>query len=210
MLRQTFTSLLMSKRGRHTAQKGSFGLMKTQQHYSAGLGFTLLELLLVLVIIGIGAALVGSRLGSLRDTASVDMAAKRLRDQARACQQMAIANAQIVRLRVNTQHLTADIESINNATGAIEERHAPLLVLQSGADAVTLTYERSDGVANPSDYIDVLFYPDYRCDPPGRFTLASQKRFASVHIAAGAQMPTVTDSRAIEFRQRLRNEELPQ
>ena len=152
-------------------------------------------------------------MGGLRDTAAVDLAAKRLRDQARECQQLATTSTQVVRLRVDLVELTTLIEPLDSITGLSTTKQTPMTSLKVGADQVSLLFEQADGaksLVNTSNYIDVLFYPDRRCDLPGLFTIASKNRFAMVRIYGGAQLPTVSASFPLEDRLRVSSEAMLQ
>jgi prepilin-type N-terminal cleavage/methylation domain-containing protein len=201
---QTTTTILHSTRSSPLARRWSFTSLRSAQRP----GFTLFELLLVLLIIGIGSALVATRMGGLRDTAAIDLAAKRLRDQARECQKLSTTSAQTVRLRVDLVALTTLVEPLDPISGLSTSKNTPVTALKVGADSVSLLYERADGTGNNSTIIDLLFYPDRRCDPPGLFTLASKNRFAMVRVYGGAQLPSVSASFPMEDRLRLSKEDM--
>jgi type II secretion system protein H len=172
--------------------------------------FTLLELLLVLVIIGIIAALVAGKLSGLRDTTAVDQTAQRLRDQARASQLLATQTAQTIRLRIDREQLIAWTTAIdptlnqnypdNAPTANREPRTANHLVvaLRTSTDDVTLEFDRADGISQRDKTIDIIFYPDRSCDPAGIFTVTSARRAAQVQLSAGGELPQLSASRAIE------------
>ena len=153
--------------------------------------FTLLELLLVLVVIGVLAAVAAARLGGMRATQGVEQAAQQVHDQALRCQELAARNGHAVRLRVDRQALTATVQELladgphDPADGAV-----PDVLLYDGVDAFTLTFVRDDGIA-AADPLDLLFLPDGRCDTPGQLTLSNNTRDTAVRIHGNGLPPTL-------------------
>ncbi|HEX3132610.1 MAG TPA: prepilin-type N-terminal cleavage/methylation domain-containing protein [Planctomycetota bacterium] len=191
-------------------------------------GFTLLELILVLVVIGFGASFAAARLNGMRGTVGVDMAAQRVVDQARRCQSLAITSGQLVRLRFD---LTANTATAMLLDGTREHEPAdgqpPMVELAQSADDLTMTFVRSDAVngdlttqrlgtttiqtvdrttatssqtksAGADKTIDLLFSPDQRCDPPGTLTLVGTRRQVDVRLYAGARLPKLATTTVLE------------
>lgn len=152
--------------------------------------FTLLELLLVLAIIALGSAVVAVRLGGLRPAQAVDQAAQQILDQTWRCRQLARSQGAAVRLRVEPALKTATVQvlGISGPTDPTDAQPAEI-VLFEGADTITASYLRDDGVASTEDQLDVLFRPDGRCDPPGVLTLACGDHAANVRYPAGLRPP---------------------
>lgn len=154
--------------------------------------FTLLELLLVLVVLGALAAVAAARLGGLRVSQGVELAARQVQEQALRAQRLAVDRGQPARLRLDPAG-TVQVQMIAGTVASDPPDGQPAgATLYDGAEALTLSYARDDGVAMPSGPVDVLFLPDARCDVPGSVALACGGRSASVRIAAGAQPPSVT------------------
>jgi len=156
--------------------------------------FTLLELILVLMVIGLGASLAAARLSGMRGTVGVDMAAQSLVDQARRCQHLAATSGQAVRLRLD---LTQRVMVIALIDGVQEQEptdgESSRIALSQSADDMTISFARGDAVTGgKSDTtVDLLFTPDQRCDPAGVVTLTSPTRSASVRLSAGARLPAL-------------------
>ena len=169
--------------------------------------FTLLELILVLVVLGIGSAIAGARLSGIRGTVGVDLAVQQLLDQTRRCQHLAATNGQVVRLRLDLQAQTLTVMMLDDVHERLPNDHqAEHISLATSADALTIAFERSDAVAsrtrttngpNPhhtsgksnQDLVDLLFSPDARCDPAGTVTVSSKTNSAAIRIFAGARIP---------------------
>ena len=169
--------------------------------------FTLLELILVLVVLGIGSAIAGARLSGIRGTVGVDLAVQQLLDQTRRCQHLAATNGQVVRLRLDVLAQTVTVMILDDVHEHLpNDNQAERIELATSADALTIAFERSDAVAslnrstngpNPHhtsgksgrDIIDLLFSPDARCDPAGTVTVTSKTNSAAVRIFAGARIP---------------------
>ena len=169
--------------------------------------FTLLELILVLVVLGIGSAIAGARLSGIRGSVGVDLAVQHLLDQTQRCQHLAATNGQVVRLRLDVIAQTLAITILDDAHERLPNDHqAERIELATSADALTIAFERSDAVAtlnrstngpNPHhisgkssrDIVDLLFSPDARCDPAGTVTVTSKTNSAAVRIFAGARIP---------------------
>ena len=153
--------------------------------------FTLLELLLVLVVIGVLAAIAAARLGGMRATQGVEQAAQQVHDQALRCQALAARGGNAVRLRIDRQALTATVQELvaagpqDPSDGAVPE-----VVLYDGVDTLTVTFVRDDGVA-AADPLDLLFLPDGRCDTPGQLTLSNNTRDDAVQIHGNGLPPTL-------------------
>ena len=160
-------------------------------------GFTLLELILVLMVVGLGASLAAARLSGMRGTVGVDMAAQSLVDQARRCQHLAATSGQAVRLRVDTTSRELHIALIDGA----QEREptdgeSGSVSLAQSVDDLTISFARGDAVkggksGKEESTIDLLFTPDQRCDPAGIVTIASRTRSVSVRLSAGARLPAL-------------------
>lgn len=158
--------------------------------------FTLLELLLVLTVLGIVASVAAARLGGLRTSQGVEQAAYQVAEQARRCQHLAISRAQTVRLRLDPTTLTAGVELLaGSAASAPADGHDATIALHAGAEEMTLGFVRDDRVATPGGRIELLFYPDARCDPAGVVAIACAGRAATVRINAGSRPPQVEASR---------------
>ena len=169
--------------------------------------FTLLELILVLVVLGIGSAIAGTRLSDIRGSVGVDLAVQHLLDQTQRCQHLAATNGQVVRLRLDVMAQTLTVMILDDVHERLpNDNQAERIELANSADALTFTFERSDAVAtlkrstngpNPHhisgkssrDIIDLLFSPDSRCDPAGTVTVSSKTNSAAVRIFAGARLP---------------------
>jgi type II secretion system protein H len=160
-------------------------------------GFTLLELILVLMVVGLGASLAAARLSGMRGTVGVDMAAQSLVDQARRCQHLAATSGQAVRLRLDTTNRNLHIALLDGA----QEREptdgeSGSVSLAQSVDDLTVTFARGDAVkggknGKEESTIDLLFTPDQRCDPAGIVTIASRTRSVSVRLSAGARLPAL-------------------
>jgi type II secretion system protein H len=157
-------------------------------------GFTLLELILVLMVVGLGAALAAARLGSMRGSVGVDMAAQSFVDQARRCQHLAATSGQTVRLRLDPTTRTLELAQLD---GAQEQKPGDgddaTVTLAHSADDLVVAFARGDGVKtsakDTTDTIDFLFSPDRRCDPAGTVTFTAKTRSTSVRLSSGARLP---------------------
>jgi type II secretion system protein H len=148
-------------------------------------GFTMLELLLVLAVIGLGAGIAAARLGGLRTHQVADQAAQQVMDQARRCRELALSRGVPVRLRLEAATGQATVRLLSATDEADPADGQPTdLPLREGADDLTLTLRRDDGQAAADGVIDLLFRPDGRCDPPGLVVLASHGRQVGVRLAA--------------------------
>lgn len=149
------------------------------------------------MIVGLGASLAAARLGGMRGSVGVDMAAQALVDQARRCQHLAATSGQTVRLRLDTTRRELHIARLDGA-----QEHEPgdgddaTVALSPSVDELTLTFARGDAVkadkaGTQETSIDLLFTPDQRCDPAGIITISSPARSASVRLSAGARLPAL-------------------
>lgn len=157
-------------------------------------GFTLLELILVLMIVGLGASLAAARLSSMRGSVGVDMAAQSFIDQARRCQHLAATSGQSVRLRLDP---TARMLHIAQLDGTKEQKPGDgddaQVSLAHSADDLVVAFARGDGVKTSTkestDAVDFLFSPDRRCDPAGTVTFTAKTRSTAVQLSSGARLP---------------------
>lgn len=114
-------------------------------------GFTLLELILVLMVIGIGSAIAAARLGGMRGTVGVDLAAQRLIDQARRSQHLAATSGHQVRLRLDLKANTVSVAMLDDVRERKpDDGQDDQVALSSGADELTLSFARSDAVGTGS------------------------------------------------------------
>lgn len=160
--------------------------------------FTLLELILVLMIVGLGASLAAARLSGMRGSVGVDMAAQSLVDQARRCQHLAATSGQAVRLRLDLAGRDVHIVLLD---GAVEREptdgEGQRISLAQSVDNLTVTFARGDAVrerttnGTAESTIDLLFTPDQRCDPAGVITFTTPTRSAAVRLSAGARLPAL-------------------
>jgi type II secretion system protein H len=165
-------------------------------------GFTLLELILVLVVVGLGASLAAARLSSMRGSVGVDMAAQSFIDQARRCQHLASVSGQNVRLRLDPTARTLQLTQLDGTTeqkpGDGDDAE---VALSHSADEFTVNFARGDGVKDSgkesSDTVDFLFSPDRRCDPAGTVTFTTKTRSASVRLSGGARLPKLIAQEAV-------------
>ena len=146
-------------------------------------GFTLLELILVLTILGLIAGIVSLRLRTLRNTQIVDQAAQYIIDQSLRCQTMAQQQMAMVRLRIDADHKKAIVQVVNPLQTQSDQES-----FCDGLDTLTATFVRDDGVST-SGLIDVLFRPDSRCDSPGLLTLTCNGQPAALRFPAGSRLP---------------------
>jgi type II secretion system protein H len=165
--------------------------------------FTLLELILVLMIVGLGASLAAARLSGMRGSVGVDMAAQSLVDQARRCQHLAATSGQTVRLRLDLTQRELHIARLDGAQELQPgDGDDDRIALSQSLDELTLTFARGDAVKSGTSgkeetTIDLLFTPDQRCDPAGIITISSPTRSAAVRLSAGARLPAlVADAQA--------------
>ena len=153
-------------------------------------GFTLLELILVLTVLGLMSAVAASRLGGLRTSQGVDQAAQQVLDQARRSQHLAAIQGCSVRLRLDMTDKTATVQLLDlQGTKDPVDGHEARVLLYEGVDDISATYVRDDGVTLAGPIVDLLFLPDARCDPPGLFTLTCNRQHAAVRCYAGVRPP---------------------
>lgn len=154
--------------------------------------FTLLELLLVLVLLGVMSAITAAKLGGMRGSQAVEQAAQQVHDQGLRCQHLAAGSGQAVRLRLDPRELTATVQVLaGDGLRDPGDGQDPRVTLGDGTETLTMTFARSDGVKSTERLIDVLFLPDARCEPAGRLTFANRTRTAAVRWHAGARPPTL-------------------
>ncbi len=148
-------------------------------------GFSLLELILVLVVLGILSAIVASRLGPMRTAQGVDQAVRQLMEQVLRCQRLAAAGSQVVRLRCGLETLVTTVQIVDGtATRDPSDNQEPEVLLFDGAESITVTFTREDGSTTTAGDVDLLFLPDRRTDPAGYFTITCRDRSSRVRIAA--------------------------
>ncbi len=158
--------------------------------------FTLLELILVLVVVGLGAALAAARLSTIRGSVGIDMAARALIDQAQRCQHLAALSGQTVRLRLDPSARTLRIAQLDGTRESPpSDGDDAEVALSHSADEFVVGFARGDAVQASTkaatDTVDFLFAPDRRCDPPGTVTFTAKDRSASVRLSAGARQPVL-------------------
>lgn len=150
--------------------------------------FTLLELILVLAIVGLLAAVAAARLNGLRGTQAVEVAARALGGQAQRARALAMQRAEPVRLRLDLAAPSAEVRIVSGAETIDPADGGDALVeLRSGAEAVSAAFARDDRVP-ASGVVDILFWPDGRSDPAGTWTIAGAGRSAAVRIP-GSPLP---------------------
>lgn len=147
-------------------------------------GFTLLELILVLLVLGIISAVVAARLGPMRTTQGVDQAVQQLMDQVLRSQHLAATRSLVVRLRCGLETLVTSVQVIDGAMITDPpDGQPPELRLYDGAETITAAFTRADGTTTATGNIDLLFYPDRRCDPAGTFAIACRDQRTLVHCS---------------------------
>jgi type II secretion system protein H len=181
-----------SSKLRHPVVDSQLAARSSKLH--ARSAFTLLELILVLMVVGLGASLAAARLSGMRGTVGVDMAAQSLVDQARRCQHLAATSGQAVRLRLDLTERVLHIALLDGAREqAPTDGESGTITLAQSVDNLTVTFARGDAVKGDKteSTIDLLFTPDQRCDPAGTVTFTSPVRSASVRLSAGARLPAL-------------------
>ncbi len=158
---------------------------------AATAAFTLLELLLVLVIVGLCSAIVAARLTGTREKIGVEMAAQTFVDQARRSQHLASLSGQMVRMRLDVGERVLDLALVDGVQEQTPNDGEPAQVaLTHSADEMTIAFTRSDAVqVDASTTIDWIFTPDQRCDPAGIVAFTTPTRSASVQLSSGARLP---------------------
>jgi prepilin-type N-terminal cleavage/methylation domain-containing protein len=160
--------------------------------------FTLLELILVLAVLGVLASVVAARLSGLRSTQGVELAARQLSEQVLRARQLATQRAVPVRLRLDLATPAIAVQLLDNGTASDPgDGHDAQVTLRSGAEELSASFVRDDGIAASSTTVDLLFWPDARCDPAGTWHIASTGRQATVHIPSGPQPVTVSIDHAV-------------
>jgi type II secretion system protein H len=152
-------------------------------------GFTLLELLLVLAIIGLVAAVASACIGGMRTAQAVDQSAQQVLDQAWRCRRLATTRGLTVRLRVDAANKIATVQVVGSDSSVSDppDALAAEVRLFDGVDDLTAMFRRDDGVSQTDGIIDVLFRPDARCAPTGLLVLACGERQAAVRYPSGVR-----------------------
>lgn len=160
--------------------------------------FTLLELVLVLAVLGILASVVAARLSGLRGTQGVELAARAVAGQAQRARQLAVAQAEPVRLRLDLAAPSAEVRILRGgSTVDPADGGSVVTTLRSGSENLTASFVRDDGVADSATTVDLLFWPDGRSDPAGTWRIAAPGRAATVRIPGGPLPVTVSIDREV-------------
>lgn len=153
-------------------------------------GFTLLELILVLVVLGVLSAVVASRLGGMRTTQGVDLAVQQLMEQVLRSQQLAATRSLVVRLRCGLGTLITSVQVVDGTVlKDPPDGQQPDVLLYDGAETITAAFTNADGTTTSSGDVDLLFFPDRRCDPAGTFAIACRDQRILVHCALNGTPP---------------------
>ncbi len=136
-------------------------------------GFSLLELILVLVVLGITSAVAASRLSALRQSEGVGQAAHALADQLGRGRLLAATHGDLARLRLDLDAQTTWMQ-VRSAAGFSDptDGEPADFALRQGNELQTLTFTGADAKEKKTGLVDILFYPDNRCDPSGKVTFA--------------------------------------
>lgn len=153
--------------------------------------FTLLELILVLAIIAVGAAVAAARLTPLRGDRALALAAHTLAAQVQRCQDLAAAHGHPVRLRLDRDAGTIEVAVIGSSADAPGDGADARLSLAPPPDRVAVAWRGADGVLPAAGPVDLLFLPDRRCDHPGTVTLELGSAARTVRIPAAARPPVI-------------------
>lgn len=153
-------------------------------------GFTLLELMLVLALLGMAGTLVATRLGPLRRSAGAELAAGRLEAQILRCQDLAVGGGWPVRLRLDLAAGTATA-MVLGPDGPAEpgDGQDAAADLAGGPETLSASFTGDDRVTVASGAVDLLFIPDRRCERPGTVTLAAGGTALAVRCRAAFTPP---------------------
>jgi type II secretion system protein H len=160
--------------------------------------FTLLELLLVLVVLGVVTAVAAARLNGLRGTQALEQCARRFSDQVLRSQELSTRLGQAVRLRLDLGAVTCTVQILSGTTTTdpVDGQDAKL-DLRDGADSLTLTYRATSGQAADGTQVDLLFLPDGVCDLPGVLVLDDGRQALALRCYRLARLPTWLNERPV-------------
>ena len=128
------------------------------------LGFSLLELVLVLALIGVIAGISVGSLAPLRHGQVIEQSVRRLGDQIVHCQMLASKQAQIIRLRIDLDAKRMQVHALPDDSQALSTEHDFI-----DNAALRLSFFDLSGTEQQNGVIDLLFLPDQRCDKAGYF-----------------------------------------
>ena len=161
--------------------------------FQARAGFTLLELLLVLVLIGVLAALTATRLAPLRAARDADNVAQLLSQKMQESQDLAGFHAQLVRFRLDLDQDAYSIAVLGDAQDA-KSKSGERTTRLSQSDSLSITFLQDNGLERDTGNVDVIFYPDRRSNVMGVFTIQLAAQEKQVACYRSGRAPRVKQS----------------
>ena len=150
--------------------------------------FSLLELILVMVIMGITTAVAAARLSPLRRSEGVLQGAHALEDQLNRGRRLALAQSELARVQLDLDAQTATVQ-MRTADGFADAKDADLpdADLRFGAEAQVISFVGADAKIQTNGLVDLLFYSDGRCEPSGSVTIQKGASLATVVCPAAGR-----------------------